>query len=279
MKIKMGVFLFVALSQSSCQVQQESSSLNLSPNNFSIIGGEAAKEEDAVTKSTVAFFFNFEGTPYLLCTGTLISKNLILTAGHCVEYVGEGVMFAYFGSENPKTFGGEKFLAVKNWEIHPEYTVLRDQNLNSYSSINDIALVRLNEDAPLGTQPVPILDEGVLLPERSSLLLAGYGLVEDIGTPKEAVGLNYVEVPLHKTVGDILVTDQTGDKGACNGDSGGPAYIQSSEGLTVVGVTRGPTQDSKNCHQYGEYTRTSTFKEFIVEAAKKLSGDLPVFKK
>ncbi|UOE99989.1 hypothetical protein [Bdellovibrio reynosensis] len=94
--------------------------------------------------------------------------------------------------------------------------------------------------------------------------------------PEMGTGLDAVYSPLAKTENGILTIDQK-NGGACAGDSGGPAYIESTQGLVLVGATRGPTLDSENCRHFGEFTSVSAHKQFILEYAKLLNAEAPQF--
>ncbi|WP_413943919.1 S1 family peptidase [Bdellovibrio sp. HCB-162] len=273
---KISLLLTVLLFVSAC-AKNETGNLNISESNSAIIGGTAATVKDLVTHSTVSFLMEYQGKPLSLCTGTLISKNMVLTATHCLENLGEGIMAVYIGEKLPEVFDRSKFLKVAGWVTHPRYKLIEDQNNVPVTGVNDVAVLRLADEAPASAIPVPILDPKTNLQDGQSLLLAGYGLENELNVPVYATGLNYVHVPLAKIVDAILVTDQTNNQGACSGDSGGPAFIETAKGLVVVGVTRGPHDQAQDCRHYGEYTYASKFKSFILKATAQLKGEAPKF--
>lgn len=260
-----------------CVNNEIPSDLKLSNNNSSIIGGHSATAQDPWTSSTVSLITHYNNRAYSTCTGTLISKNLVLTATHCLEYMGEGLVYVYLGAKLPKKFDNRKLLKVKKWITHPDFKMVLDENEYPITGVNDVALIRLEKTAPATATPVPILNSKVPLSRGQSLLLAGYGLVQEIDTPIDAEGLNYVRVPLAKVWNSILVTDQTNAQGACSGDSGGPAYLETKKGLIVVGITRGPHDKATDCRHYGEYTNASHFESFILDAARELEAEAPEF--
>lgn len=243
----------------------------------SIIGGEKATASDAVTASTVSLMMGYKGKLYSFCTGTLISEDLILTAAHCLHSVSDNQVFVAFGEVLPTELSDPNLQEVVDWTTHPEYRVVRDATGAMISARNDVALVKLAQAAPEQAIVVPILEESVALVPGESLLLAGYGLEKEIGERIPAKGLNFVRVPLAKLWESILVTDQNNAKGACNGDSGGPAYLETKKGLVVVGITRGPHDKAKDCRHYGEYTNATMFKTYILEEAAFLNAKAPTF--
>jgi hypothetical protein len=186
----------------------------------------------------------------------------------------------HVGPKLPQSFPDTNLIPIENWKTHPDYRIEYDEKYVIITGHNDIAVVKLSQDAPIDrAQPVPILRPQAILVPRQTLLLAGYGILDDKDpqTPVFAKELHYARVPLERVWNNILITDQTGGRGACAGDSGGPAYVETSTGLVLVGVTRGPHNKALDCHHYGEYTYASRFESFILEAAKELGGEPPQF--
>lgn len=241
----------------------------------SIIGGIKATSTDAITSSTVALITVDAYGIMAYCTGTLVSKNLVLTAAHCLKE-NQYKPSIFFGEVLPSFDEQSKLLQVSEWVTHPEYGWTYDDNHSAISTHHDIALIKLQSEIPAMAQPVPILDSSVQVKVGDSLLLTGYGLIDDLNY-KMAEGLNYVRVPVADLLTNIIVTDQTNARGACNGDSGGPAFLETDKGLVVVGVTRGPHGEVSDCHHYGEYTNATMFKDFILQQAHRLMAEPPQF--
>lgn len=240
-----------------------------------IIGGQRAEDSSPVLGSTVSLLM---GTfkPSSFCSGTLISKNLVLTATHCVRAVSGSQMSVYFGKDLPKTMSAPGIVPVKATKTHPDYRWGTSPITNTMTGYNDVGLVVLDGELPVGAHPVPVLNP-TTLPNGMPLLLAGYGLVQEVPFGIEAEGLSYVTVPLAKTFEGIIVTDQNKAMGACAGDSGGPAYLTTEQGLVVLGITRGPHAGAPDCRHFGEYTNATMYKDFILNSADELGAERPVF--
>lgn len=246
-------------------------------NTTGIIGGEAAKKSDRVTASTVSLMLTFIGPSESFCTGTLISKNLVLTATHCLAEVEPAEIRVFFGETLPESLEDANIRKVKSVELHPDYKFELDPIEKIFTGVNDVALIMLETDAPEFAKPVAILND-TPLKVGQQILLAGFGLTDETTVPPvKATGLNLTRVTIAKLYANIIVTEQSNANGACVGDSGGPAYLETKNDLIVLGITRGPHNLAKDCRHWGEYTFASRFKDHILQAAEKMGAEAPVF--
>lgn len=260
-----------------CTQQNNSTNTVETLNSNGIIGGEAAKSTDPVAASTVSLMYYGFGAGQSFCTGTVISKNLILTATHCLQDMEAEDIKVFFGTNLP-TFGDEPNLrAVKTMVTHPDYNFGLDPVHNLYTGANDVGLIMIEGEIPEFAKPVPVMKDAPINVGQS-LLLSGFGLVnETTSPPQRATGLNYTRVTVAKTYANILVTEQSKANGACAGDSGGPAFLETDNGLMVLGITRGPYNLAPNCRQWGEYTYASRFEDYILRVASEMGAELPQF--
>lgn len=176
--------------------------------------------------ATVALFA--EGpTPWVICSGTLIRPDVVLTAAHCID--GDTIGWVHFGT-TPYEGGGIDVDAVGQ-VAHPEFAEAWFDLGDDDGNLNDLALVFL-----AGAGPVDPVREFTDEPDRllgDDASLVGYGLSSatgGAGVKREAT------ISLNNVAGDMLVGG-SGDGNACSGDSGGSTYVDLPWGQELVGAT------------------------------------------
>lgn len=161
-----------------------------------ILGGQLDN-----TSLSVAYLSSAMG-----CSATLIRKNAVLTAAHCVDPKKDG--YAEFGTSNG---GWTKYNFVKsNIHIHPKYGVNPD---------HDIAVVVLNKNV-VGVTPSPLRTAAPMVGQ--SLKIVGFGYTSDAGG--NGVGNRYVGYNDISEMASIYF-GYAGNANICSGDSGGPSFI------------------------------------------------------
>ncbi len=270
-------FVFVSLVGCSKIKKLEPSSSIQTSQSASIINGVIVPPENELGQSTVGLLVNVNGTWYQMCTASIIAENMILTAAHCVGYVNKlrdniVVNFSLTTVDNSIQADPEQthvtdvslvFNTIGVVEIieHPDYQGDVD---------NDIAIIRLKQNIPSTHKPADFLpsiyvdtvaQKLTFDGETKNVSLFGFGLTSEADDNGSTV-LRMTTVPA-QFKGSVLVTDQTHGTGACNGDSGGPAFVTVDAKNYLVGVTHGPYMDFVTCHELGAYLNPNLYFDFI----------------
>lgn len=187
------------------------------------------------------------------CTGTMVSEQVFLTAGHCV-YLAD---LFFPGAEWGVTFmpdlglddeDGVNYTAADltfgTAYLHPNF----DGHLGSTSKRVDVGLVVLDADPGVGWSDLPTVGLLDTLDLKAATFTAvGYGRVRtDKTSGQNAIsddGIRRYVVQTAAQLSDgwlkLSMNPATGDGGTCNGDSGGPHFLGagSSETSIIVSVT------------------------------------------
>ena len=183
------------------------------------LGGKASGPADAALKSHAVMVLGSRGSA---CTGTLIAKDVVLTAGHCVQGSKE-LAVAWIGGSGPV------LEAVRDTATHPQFSG-RDRR-----SI-DLALVRLAKPIGGAFSPSPLEDEAL---EASGFRLAGFGLQTSYDEASAGTLRTAPAAPLPLTTSRMLhlgIEQAPADLQVCKGDSGGPVFSDAAGRLTLSGV-------------------------------------------
>lgn len=253
------------------------SQLQLSTDNNQIIGGqEVATLNDPIAMSTVILYNDVTKS---ICTGSLISDQLVLTAAHCVPEI-LGKYYLIF-AQKWAAIRKENIRLFTQGIVHPTFKSTQEilkRNAGSgipttptptQKNIADLAVLKFSGGLPTGYKPVTFLNQANYLRNKTPITLAGFGVNQSL--TKQGLGV------LRKTETTIssitysqteILSDQTQNRGSCNGDSGGPAFVNINGNYFFWGVA---TSGSNNqCNEYGIYTNALLYIKWLQEAAKAL---------
>lgn len=225
--------LVLSLTLISC-ADSSNSTLKPNDNGSGIFGGVEFDGMTEIRRSMVILrHFNLAtGQLEATCSGTLIGKNIVLTAAHCAPAPGIDVFVVFSNTASAAEIvkpnaAGLALEFVKHPNYDPRFAI----------NNNDLALLffHTTDGVPQGFKPRR-LPENKSYPV-SSFVVAGAGLNTPYGT---AGTLRYAYLSanvLTKLEDGIMWFNQKGGKGICDGDSGGPLFIEKNRSLTFVGVT------------------------------------------
>lgn len=227
-----------------------------------IYGGTKVTADEAVAKFTVVLMQS-KGT---VCSGVLIAPRLVLTAGHCYFLVdSHKPIYVGFGLKDKDV----KKVQVAHFAPNDKFDAAAGKLGGIDIEVNDISLIELAEDAPTGYAPLPMLQSSDVLSVGEPIVLAGFGKT-DVKTG--FFGLSTVVGELYEVSTELLLEASAAKevwmgnvpgKGACNGDSGGPALVVRDGEFKLLGVT----SRGRNCRSEYIYTDVRYFQDWIQETA------------
>lgn len=200
---------------------------------ITIVGGQEATPGEFPFIVSLRGFFGGH-----ICGASLIKKNWVLTAAHCVS---GSVYSVALGLHQRKRNSDTERISVKQVIVHHEYA---GRNMDY-----DFALIELYDDSKY--QPIALNTTEIEISEDSEEIMAtvaGWGAVQenDYWLPSY---LQKVNVPLisqaqcnrdySDTITDRMICAgyPAGGKDSCQGDSGGPLIVPNENGEPVlVGV-------------------------------------------
>jgi secreted trypsin-like serine protease len=209
------------------------------------------------------------GSHGTFCTGTAIARDLVLTAGHCIEPDTTYKLVEFNAAHQPR------LLDVREVARHPQFDL---KTLFAHRATADVALLKMAQPLPaavipavLGNMPAPQVGD--------TLSVFGYGLAVR-GDGKTGGTLRAAQLSVTGKPGNLqirLVDPKTGGAkpglGACTGDSGAPVF----SGTALIGVvswSTGPNMEA-GCGGMTGVTPITLYRAWIVDAARRLGSPLP----
>lgn len=162
----------------------------------------------------------------VLCSGTLVSPRVVVTAAHCLDpsYLGTHAISDIEVRFGKKLFSPDFIVNVVEGVSHPSYDIQQPFD----SDAPDVAVLRLG--APVDVAPVDLPDDAATkaLVYGAPLRVVGFGItaygLEDYGTKRQATTKVNSLIEWSVKPSPALM---------CSGDSGGP-YLLEAGGREVL---------------------------------------------
>lgn len=231
-----------------------------------IINGIEVPEGDLIEQHVVSIRDESRRT---ICSGSVIGRDLILTAAHCVFSVPS--LRVYWGPSQAEAVKKGNVRTVSKARIHESYV-----EGGSYDT-NDLAVLKLSSPLPSSRKIANPVYDGSRIKESAYIEVAGYGINRS-GINNGGSGvLRRMTLMIEKEFfsRSEFQLKQSSAGGTCSGDSGGPALLRTTAGgMNVYGVAaradgaRNPWETK--CKVYSFYTRLDYHKTWIQNAIRAL---------
>ena len=198
------------------------------------------------------------------CTGSLIARDIVLTAAHCIA-TGTTYKIVDYKSRPPR------LLDIRRVATHPQFDM---QNLLAHRATADVALLQLA--SPLSVQPAAL--GGALMPISAGQRLTVVGMGVAIrgdgrsGGVARAASLSVTGRPgtLQIRLVDPTTNNARAGLGACTGDSGAPAFLDANGGSVIIGVVSWSTgpNNASGCGGLTGVTPLALYRDWILKTAR-----------
>ncbi|CAG9860205.1 unnamed protein product [Phyllotreta striolata] len=225
-------------------------------NKLGIIGG------NKTTIEKHPWIVSIQSEGYHNCGGSIINENTIITAAHCFD-----------STEEVQILAGTADLTQKG-EIIKVQRVINHENFNLSNGVSDdIAIYKLSSNLTFSDKIKPIaLPENKDIADGTPVIVSGWGYTNqdrpDVSNDLLDVELYIVNPEIcYEEMGDQLTDNmicagfESGFKGSCNGDSGGPLELNN----TLVGIVSWGGEECAGPESPNVFTKVVNYISWIKE--------------
>ncbi len=216
-----------------------------------IVNGRKLGQNNAVANRIVSLIFTsgIDSTTGKeskgICTGSLLTGNIVLTAAHCMPStkVAKDILVIFTNNLSCLTPNNLAQLArpASALRINSSYS-----GTNEGDSDNDIAMLKFSGDLPAGYQTFDVPSLSITIEPTDKLIMAGYGVTRYKNEDSNMLRITSVpgdRVSAKTTKLKTYIVDQR-ETGVCSGDSGGPMMVYKYGRLQIVGIASAVTNPS-----------------------------------
>lgn len=212
------------------------------------------------------------GSGGTFCSGALLTRDLALTAAHCVVGGAEFKIVEFDAARNPV------LKDITRIARHPQFDAKAAER---HRVTADVALLKLA--APLKRDTIALAPPGNAVAPGDTFTVAGLGVAKiDDGKSGGSARMatlvatgkpGTLQIRLH----DPATKGARGGLGACTGDSGAPAFRDLGGRLGVIGVVSWSTgpNNSAGCGGLTGVTPLVRYRDWVIDTAKKFGSALP----